>query len=307
MIKADDILLFVQVVENGSFSKVADLQHLTNSVVSKRIGRLEDNLNVQLLYRTTRKLSLTDAGRLLYSKAKIAKEAMQDATDIVTGYSNEIRGTIRITMPVVSANLILSKAIAEFCHLYPDVNVEANINNRCVDLIDEGFDLAIRTANLEDSSLIARRLVDSRWVVCVTPEYIKKHGKPLHPSDLNDHQCLIYNQDSASYDTWHFSINGIEQQVQVKGRFNTNNLNAVCNAAMVHLGVALLPQALVYDKIKKGVLVPVLQKYMHKKMGIYAVYPKSRQPDQKLKLLVEHLREAFQKQKSYFNELDIVQ
>lgn len=301
MVKADDVLLFVQVVESGSFSKVAEMLQLTNSVVSKRIARLEENLNVQLLYRTTRKLSLTDAGQLLYSKGKIAKSAMQDATDIVHGYSDTIKGKIKVTMPVVSANLILSKAIAEFCHLYPEVSIDLQINNRFVDLVAEGYDLAIRTAFLQDSSLVARRLVDSQWVVCASPQYLKLHGIPEHPNDLHAHQCLIYKYESAGTDNWMFSHDGKEQQIQVKGRFSTNNLNAICNAALAHLGIAFLPKALVYELLLSRSLQQILKPFASKLMGIYAVYPRSRQPDQKVKLLIEHIRETFQKQEHQFN------
>lgn len=303
MIKADDILLFVQVVDTGSFSKVAEQMHLTNSVVSKRIGRLEDSLNVQLLYRTTRKLSLTDAGRLLYNKGLIAKQAVQSATDVVSGYSNEVRGTIRVTMPDVSANLVLSEALAQFCKQYPEVKIEANINNKFVDLIDEGYDVAIRTAELEDSSLIARRLVDSHWVVCASPNYIKQHGKVFHPKELIQHECLIYKHDAVGTDNWLFNISNKEQYVTVNGRFSTNNLNAICKAALIDLGLAYLPKALAHEHINKGKLVPLLSSFSSKKMGIYAVYPKSRQPDQKLKLLIEHCRKAFQKQQSHFNDM----
>lgn len=302
MTKADDILLFVHVVDSGSFSKVAEIMQLTNSVVSKRIARLEDSLNVQLLYRTTRKLSLTEAGKLLYNKALIAKDAMQDATNIVTGYSNKIKGTIRITMPDVSSNLVLSEAVAEFCKQYPEVNVEVNVNNRFVDIIDEGFDVAIRTANLEDSSLIARRLVNSHWVICASPEYLRQNSTPKLPTDLSNHQCLIYKYDGSRSDNWLFCLNGVEQQVPVKGCFNTNNLNAICKAALTGLGIACIPRALAQEYLRKGELKTVLHGYTSKKMGIYAVYPKSRQPDQKLKLLIESFRLAFEKQKNYFSE-----
>lgn len=300
MVKADDVLLFVQVVENGSFSKVAELLQVTNSVVSKRIARLEASLNVQLLYRTTRKLSLTDAGRLLYGKGKIAKTAMQDATDIVSGYSSDMRGTIKITMPVLSANLILSKSVAEFCTLYPDIRVNLQVNNRVVDLIADGYDLAIRTADLEDSSLVARRLSDSKWIVCASPQYLKAHGTPKLPDDLLNHECLIYNYENGGNDVWMFTDYGKAHRVHAKGRFNTNNLQSICDAALAHFGIAFLPQALVYEHIRKGVLCPILQRYANKKMGIYAVYPKGKQPDQKVKLLIEFLRDAFLKQQNDF-------
>lgn len=200
MAKADDIVLFVLVVDEGSFSKVAEKLALTNSVVSKRIARLEENLNAQLLYRTTRKLSLTDAGRTLYNKAKIAKFAFQEAENAVNGYGDNMKGHIRITVPVVSANLILSASIAEFCKIHPEISVELQITNRIVDLIEEGYDLAIRTAELEDSSLIARRLIDSQWVICATSNYLKQHGTPQTPEQLQNHECLIYKFDNTSND-----------------------------------------------------------------------------------------------------------
>ncbi|MGQ8365712.1 LysR family transcriptional regulator [Glaciecola sp. 1036] len=300
MIRADDILLFVQVVETGSFSKVADMLQLTNSVVSKRIGRLEDTLNVQLLYRTTRKLSLTDAGKALYSKALIAKTAMQDATDVVCAYSNEVKGTIKITMPVITAQLVLGQSIAEFCNEYPDIKIDLQVTNRVVDLVDEGFDIAIRTAHLEDSSLIARKLVESKWIVCASPKYLKKHGTPLHPNELHEHECLQYKYDSSGVDHWQFNINGVEQQLMIKGRFISNNLIAVKEAALADLGICFLPQALAHDDVERRRLIPILNRYTNKSMGIYAVYPRTRQPDHKIKLLIDHFKASFGKKQQYF-------
>lgn len=300
MIKADDIFLFVNVVDEGSFSKVAEKLELTNSVVSKRIGRLEKALNVQLLYRTTRKLSLTDAGQTLYGKARLAKEALQDAQNAVTGYGEAIQGKIKMTAPAVSSSLVLSEAIATFCQQYPDVEVELSVSNDFVDLIDDGYDLAIRTAHLEDSSLIARRLVDSHWMLCASPAYITQFGKPSHPEALTNHHCLIYKYDGAGPDTWMFKVDGESQSIQVHGRFHTNNLDALKQAAMAHFGIAYLPRALIHEALIAGDLVPLLDDYADKDLGIYAVYPRSRQPDKKLSLIVEHFREAFQQRKAYF-------
>jgi DNA-binding transcriptional LysR family regulator len=300
MAKADDIVLFVQVVDEGSFSKVADKLNLTNSVVSKRIGRLEEALNVQLLYRTTRKLNLTDAGRTLYGKARIAKLAIQEAENAVNGYADEMRGNIRMTMPVVSANLLLSAAVAEFCKQYPDINIELQITNRFVDLIDEGYDLAIRTAYLEDSSYIARRLIDNQWVFCASPAYLQAHGTPIEPSELLDHECLIYKFESAGTDIWPLKIDGKESQLHVNGRFHTNNLNAIRHAALSGLGIGFLPKALVHDDFEDDQLLEILSDYAGKRMGMYAVYPKSRQPDQKLKLLVAHLRDALLNKQNHY-------
>ncbi|WP_438012662.1 LysR family transcriptional regulator [Psychrobacter raelei] len=300
MVKADDMVLFVQVVDDGSFSKAADKLGLTNSVVSKRIARLEESLNTQLLYRTTRKLSLTDAGRTLYHKAKIAQSAFQEAQNAVTRYGEDMKGLIRITMPVVSANLLLSDAIADFCKKYPDISVELNITNRLVDLIEEGFDLAIRTAKLEDSSLIARRLIDSQWIICAAPEYLKQHGTPKTPDDLIHHECLMYKFNNGYSSAWPLYIEGTEQLLAINGRFLSNHLSAIKQAALANLGIALLPQALVYDELKQQTLVQILSRFTRKKMGMYAVYPKARQPDQKLKRLVDHLGEALRQKQAYY-------
>ena len=300
MTKADDMILFVQVVEEGSFSRVAEKLSLTNSVVSKRIARLEENLNTQLLYRTTRKLSLTDAGRALYNKAKIAKSAFQEAENAVTGYGEDMKGHIRITMPVVSANFIFSESIAEFCKQHPEVSVELQITNRLVDLIEEGFDLALRTAVLEDSSLIARRLIDSQWIICATPDYLKQHGTPQNPEQLQNHECLVYKFDNTANSTWPLYIDGKEQLISVHGRFHSNHLSAIKQAALSDLGIAFLPQVLIYEEIQKNTLTQILQCFTSKKLGLYAVYPKARQPDQKLKLLVAHLRDSLHQKQAYY-------
>ena len=300
MTKADDMILFVQVVEEGSFSRVAEKLSLTNSVVSKRIARLEENLNTQLLYRTTRKLSLTDAGRTLYNKAKIAKSAFQDAENAVTGYGEDMKGHIRITMPVVSANFIFSESIAEFCKQHPEVSVELQITNRLVDLIEEGFDLALRTAVLEDSSLIARRLIDSQWIICATPDYVKQYGTPQTPEQLQNHECLVYKFDNTANSTWPLYIDGKEQLISVHGRFHSNHLSAIKQAALSDLGIAFLPQVLIYEEIQQNTLTQILQCFTSKKLGLYAVYPKARQPDQKLKLLVAHLRDSLHQKQAYY-------
>lgn len=301
MVKADDIFLFVLVVDEGSFSAAAERMELTNSVVSKRIGRLEDALNTQLLYRTTRKLSLTEAGSALYGKARLAKQALDDARNAVTAYGETIQGKIRVTAPAVSSDLVLGDAIVSFCERYPNVEIELSVNNHFVDLINEGFDLAIRTARLEDSSLIARRLVDSHWMVVASPQYLKRHGQPNHPEELQKHQCLLYKSGQSRADQWLLNINGKENPTPVQGRFQTNNLGVLKQACLSNFGIAYLPRALVYENLKNGTLIAILNEYLNTSLGIYAVYPRTRQPDKKLALLVEHFRDAFQaKQAHYF-------
>ncbi len=297
--KADDILLFVQVVEAGSFSKVASQQELTNSVVSKRIGRLESSLNIQLLYRSTRKLSLTEGGKTLYKKAKVASEMLIDAQDAVCGFSETIGGQLKITMPTVSARFVLTDAIAKFCRLYPDIEVDLHVDDRFVNIIEQGFDLAIRTGDLEDSSLLARRLVNSHWVVVASPEYIKRHGTPENSSELATHNCLTYKSESGNHQ-WLFEVDGIDHTEQVVGKFNANDLSSLKQATLSHFGIAYLPHVLVYDDIREGRLIRLLADQSAKKEGIYAVYPRARKPDKKIKLLIEHLRGAYKSKGHYF-------
>jgi DNA-binding transcriptional LysR family regulator len=300
MVKADDILLFVYVVEEGSFSKVSVKHEITMSVVSKRVARLEKALNVQLLYRTTRKLSLTEAGKALYAKAKVAQYALQEAQDVVSGFGCNVKGKIRITMPVVTANLVLNQAITQFCEKYPGVDIELFVSNRVVDMIDEGFDLAIRTADLEDSSLIARRLIDSAWIVCASPEYLERNGTPEHPDELLRHHCVLYKSQDKKSDIWKFHVNEDDYPVQVNSRFRTNTLDTLKQSALAGFGIAYLPRALIHEELLAGDLQPLLTPFVAKNLGIYAVYPKSRQPNKKLNLLVEHFRQALQLKKDYF-------
>ena len=299
--KADDLMLFVQVVEAGSFSKVASQQELTNSVVSKRIARLESSLNIQLLYRSTRKLSMTEAGKTLYKKAKVAAEMLMDAQDAVCGYSDSVGGQLKITMPSISARFVLTDAIVKFCKLYPNIEVDLHVDDRFVNIIEQGFDLAIRTGELEDSSLLARRLVDSHWVIVASSEYIKSHGEPESSADLVKHNCLTYKSEYGNSHHWLFEDNGIDRTVQVVGKFNVNDLSSLKQATLSHFGIAYLPKVLVYDDIREGKLVRLLANQSAKKEGIYAVYPRTRKPDKKIKLLIEHLRGAYKSKSHYFN------
>lgn len=297
--KADDILLFASVVEAGSFSKVADQMDLSNSVISKRIARLEESLNVQLLYRSTRKLSMTDAGAALYEKSLLAKIAVQEAEEAVTGYGDEVQGHIKVTFPMVSARLALCEAVSLFCKDYPDIRVEINVENRIVDIIEEGYDLAIRTAFLEDSSLIARRLIDSQWLICASAEYLSQTPPLNDPQDLADHNCLIYKYEGAGQDFWMFKSNNEDVHVQVRGSLNCSDLEGLRLGALSGLGIAYLPRILVHEDILAGRLVTLLDHYVGKRLGIYAVYPRARLPDKRVKILIDYLRKAYEDRRDY--------
>jgi DNA-binding transcriptional LysR family regulator len=293
MTKTDDLILFAQVVEHGSFSKVAELNSLTNSVVSKHIARLEAELGVQLLYRTTRKLTLSEAGKVLYQGAKNVKQAAAEAVDAVYGYGESVTGNIKMSVPTISGNLLLANSVAEFCNLHPGFTVDMTLKNSLVDLIEGGYDLVIRTAHLGDSNLIARHLIDSQWVICAAPSYIARKGKPTTPEDLVNHNCLQYAYQTTGASEWEFKGDKENYLIRVAGNFSTNDAGALREAALGGNGLAYVPRCLVYQDFLKGDLIDVFPDRVGKKLGIYAVYPFTRQPPLKIRLLIEHIRESY--------------
>lgn len=298
--RADDLILFSQVVELGSFSKVAEKNNLTNSVVSKRIARLEEELAVQLLYRTTRKLTLTEAGKAMMASANNVKQATQEAMDAVAGFGENISGQIKMSVPSISGDLILADAVAEFCNMHPGLSVDMSLDNRFVDLVAGGFDLVIRTGYLDDSSLIARHILDSQWVVCASPSYIARNGKPLKPEDLANHNCLQYAYQTTGASDWEFKGRSGNYIVKVAGTFSTDNATALRKAALGGHGIAYVPRCLVYHDFRNGQLIDIFPEQVGKKLGIYAVYPYTRQPPNKVRLLIEHIRARYLAISHYF-------
>lgn len=300
MARTDDLILFAQVVECGSFSKVAEQNSLTNSVVSKRIARLEEDLGVQLLYRTTRKLTVSEAGKVLYQGAKNVKQAAIEAVDAVSGYGEKVSGHVKMSVPTISGDLLLADAVAEFCTLHPGLTVDMSLDNRFVDLIEEGYDLVIRTGYLEDSSLVARHILDSQWVICAAPAYISRQGRPMAPEDLVNHNCLQYAYQTTGASEWQFIGEQGNYTLRVSGNFQTDNAIALRKAALGGYGIAYVPRCLVYHDLIEGKLVDLFPEQVGKKLGVYAVYPYTRQPSQKIKLLIEHIRNRYLSIQHYF-------
>ncbi|HIF9163155.1 TPA: LysR substrate-binding domain-containing protein [Photobacterium damselae] len=300
MPQIDDLVLFTQVIEHGSFSKVAELNSITKSVVSKRISKLESELGIQLIYRTTRKLTITEAGEVLYHRAKSISQVAQSAFDAVTGYSEALSGTIKMSVPTISGELLLAESVSEFCKKHPGLTVNMSLDNHFVDLVTGNFDLVIRTGYLEDSSLIARHIFNSRWVLCASPEYLAQHGIPNTPKDLLRHNCLGYNhQASGSFD-WQFIRNDEVYTLRVAGNFSSDNAAALKKVALAGNGIAYLPTCLVYDELHNEKLVEILSEHAGKVVGIYAVYPYTKKPAKRIQALIEHIRESYMEIKEKF-------
>lgn len=284
----------------GSFNKAAQLAGLSTPALSKRISKLEQSLGVQLIHRTTRRLSLTEAGENLYVHAKNIEGQVCDAIGSVSAFSQGLTGSIKMSVPTISGELLLAEAVADFCQKYPNINVDMRLENDFVDLVGEGLDLAIRTGKLEDSSLIARPLIQSNWVVCCSPSYIEKHGQANTPEALKEHNCLAYTYQAQGSFDWRFTKNSTEESVRIKGSFATNNAQALRKAALAGFGIVYVPRCCVYEDLRQGKLVAILSEFQPRRLGVYAIYPFTKYLPEKLRLLIEHLKQAYQDKKEYF-------
>ncbi|WCP68846.1 LysR family transcriptional regulator [Vibrio tubiashii] len=300
MRNTDDYIIFYHLVELGSFSAAARHMELTKSVVSKRIAKLEQDIGVQLLYRTTRTLKLTESGQAFFEHARSVYQAVAMAEESIVGLGKSLSGNIKITVPIISGELILPTVIAEFNQEYPDINIDMELDNRFVDIVNERFDLAIRTGVLPDSSLIARKLVDANWIVCASPKYIAKNGKPKTPKELTKHNCLAYAYQETGAREWAFKNGDDVYQVKVDGNLCTNNSSALRNVALLGQGIIYVPRVLVYEDLQQGRLIQLFKEETAKCLGIYAVYPYTRQQPEKIKLFIEHLYQCFQERSYQF-------
>jgi len=300
MVNATELSLFSLVVEANSFSKAAKIAGMSTPALSKKVTKLEAALGVQLLYRTTRRLSLTEAGKTLYLHAKEINKQVNEAIGAVGSLTEQLNGLIKITVPSISGELFLAEIIAEFCQQYPKVTVEVSSGNKFVDLIKEGFDLAIRTGILEDSSLIATPLLQSHWVVCCAPKYIAQFGQPQSIEDLSQHNCMAYTYQSKGAYDWRFTQNKNQHTIKISGNFATNTAQGLRKAALAGYGIVYVPKCSVYDDLQRGDLCAILTDYQPRSLGVYAVYPYTRHLPKKIRMLIEHIKQGYEQRKHCF-------
>jgi DNA-binding transcriptional LysR family regulator len=294
-----DIAIFVKVVELSSFTAAAEALEMSQPVVSKAITRLEEKLGARLLNRTTRKLSLTEAGSALYRRAAQALSQIEDAELEVASFQTEPRGTLRVSAPMSFSILHMGSLLARFSTRYPGVTLDFQLDDRTVDLVQEGFDLAIRIGQLEDSSLVARRIIPCPVVLCAAPSYLATHGTPQVPEDLLEHECLVYT-NLRSPREWRFTDKtGAQHVVPVNGRLHSNNGLVERDAAVAGLGIVSLPTFYVGDELRSGTLVPILCEYTPTPVALYAVYPQQRKLLPKVRAFIDFLVEHFGDQPSW--------
>lgn len=283
---------FVAVVEAGSFVRGADAMQVSKSVVSRVVGELEARLGVRLLQRTTRRLSLTPEGMLFFERCKDLLSSLDSAEAEVTEHAGHVMGELRVSAPVTFGLMHLAPLWPAFMTKHPHLLLDVTLGDRVVDLVDEGFDLAVRIAQLHNSSLVSRQLATTRLVLCATKRYLKSHPAISHPSQLAEHAVFTYSL-LATGEHWHFEGPQGEVVVKVNPRMRSNSGDSCCMAALQHQGLVLQPTFLVGEHLASGALVEVLPRYRSTELGIYAVYPSRKQLSPKVRHLVDFLVDAF--------------
>jgi DNA-binding transcriptional LysR family regulator len=292
--RLEEMQAFLRTAEAQSFTAAAQRLGLSKSMVSQRVADLEARLGVRLLNRTTRRLSLTEAGQAFFDGCGRAIREVEDAEEAASRHGAELRGTLRLAAPLSFALLHLRPAMLDFMTEHPQLEVNLDMDDRVVDLVQGGYDMALRIGKLPDSSLVARRLATSRTTICASPAYLAARGRPDHPAQLSNHDCLLY-AGTGRADHWSFLIDGQWAAIPVRGRLQANNGDMLLAAAIAGYGIALLPSFLTGGAFERGDLVCLLPGFATPGGAIHAVYPPARQVSQRVRAFSDFLVERLGK------------
>jgi len=294
MDRFDNMDTFIRVVEAGSISGAANRLGIAKSAVSRRLKELEAHLGVELFHRTTRKMNLTDTGRTFYHQSVRILEDVVEAELATSQAHADLRGRLKIALPLSFGLMHLGPAIDAFLQAHPHIEFDLDFNDREVDLMQEGFDLAVRIAKLPDSSLIARRLAEVRVVTCASPSYLDRMGVPKTPGELIDHQCLVYSL-LRDFENWHFQdASGEILTTKIRPFLKSTNGEFLRNAAVEGLGIIRVPSFITYKEIERRSLVPLFTMYTKSQLEAYAIYPQTRHLSQRVRAFVDFLVKRFQ-------------
>ena len=285
---------FIRVVEAGSITGAADRLGVAKSAVSRRLKELEGHLGVELFHRTTRRMNLTETGRAYYHQSVRILEDVLEAELSTSQAHGTLKGCLKIALPASFGLMHMGPAINEFLHEHPEIEFDLDFNDREVDLIQEGFDLAIRIANLPDSSLIARRLAPIHTVICASPGYLEKIGNPQSLDELSNHRCLVY---SLLHDFEHWQLTDTKGEViktKIHPYLKSTTGEFIRDAAVEGVGIGLMPSFIVYKEIESGALVPLLTEYKTPQIDAYAIYPQTRHLSQRVRSFVDFLVKRFE-------------
>ncbi|WP_324769017.1 LysR family transcriptional regulator [Pokkaliibacter plantistimulans] len=284
------IPVFVAVVESGSFSAAGQRLGITKSAVSKRISQLEETLGARLLQRTTRSLSLTEAGEQYFEHVRGALTLAQEGEDAISQLQGQPQGVLKVSTPMVFGRLHIAPLVATFLKRFLGIQLQMVMDDKMVDLVEGGFDLAIRIGHIPESRLVARRLAPVRSVLCASPDYLQQHGVPLTPEDLRQHNCLFYSLFRGGAE-WTFNGADGPVRVQPRGNFQVNNSEALREALVAGLGICQMPTFIVGPDLASGRLVALLPDYPLPQHAAYAMFPERRHLPAKTRVFMDFLAE----------------
>lgn len=283
---------YAAVVAAGSFTGAAERLGISKALSSKYVGQLEEHLGARLLNRTTRRLNVTEVGQAYYQRCRQLLDDMEELEAAVRQQQEAPQGRLLITAPTTFGEMYLTRAVADYLKEQPGVSVELVLADRFINIVDEGFDLAVRIGQLADSSLIARRLAPMRVALCASPDYLKRAGVPAHPQELTSFHCVI-DTNIQDPEQWTFKEQGRSFRVKVNGRFRVNNALAVREMMLAEQGIGFCPLFVIEEDILTGRLKVLFQEYEAAKYGIYAVYPHNRHLAAKVRTFVDFLVRRF--------------
>jgi DNA-binding transcriptional LysR family regulator len=286
MLSWEGISEFVAVAEQASFTKAANELGLSIAQVSRQVSALENRLAIKLLYRTTRSVSVTEPGQLYYQQCRQLLDGLEEAERSLQHLHNEPRGKLKITAPTTYGESHIAPLLNQFLHRYPNLDIQFRMTNQKVDLTEAGFDLAIRLGQLDDSSMMAKKLATRNFFICASKQYIKHHGIPKTPSQLNQHNCL-----RGIHDYWRFNDKDKDRSITVTGNYSCNSGSSLRDAALKGIGIIQLPDYYVQTDIENGDLQVLLPDYQPRGDGIWALYPQNRHLSAKVRTLVDYLAE----------------
>ncbi|WP_310620922.1 LysR family transcriptional regulator [Flexibacterium corallicola] len=286
MVDWNGINEFVAVTETGSFTGAAKQLGLSTAHISRQVSELENRLAVRLFYRTTRSVTITEHGQMFYGRCRQIQEDLCEAERQIAGLQSAPRGRFKLTAPTIYGQDRIAPLINDFLTLHPELEVHFNLTNETVDLIEEGYDLAIRLGQLKASSMIARKLTSRTLHVCACPAYIERHGAPEALTDLGKHNCLV-----GSLSFWRFREHNKAKTVKVRGSLHCNSGWALLDGALKGIGLTQLPDYYVEEHLESGRLVSVLNKYRETEEGVWALYPHSRKLSPNVKFLIDFLKD----------------
>lgn len=292
MDRALEMQVFCTVVDKGTFVGAADALEMSKAAISRYVSALEERLGARLLHRTTRKLSLTEEGRQFYHQAREVLALMDQAEEAVSSAAPEPSGVLRVNAPVSFGVLHLAPLWGAFMNAHPNVELDISLNDRLVDLVDEGFDAAIRIARMENSSLVGRRLAGTRMCLCAAPDYLASHPPLRTLADLADHGVIAYT-NFATGNEWLFDGPDGRVSVRTRSSVRCNNGDTCRSIALAGGGIALQPSFMVGDDLRSGALVEILPEYRSIELGIYVVYPTRKHLASKVRALISFLTERF--------------